>query len=199
MLRGQPFIHWLDSQLISERDSCSIAVDRYNKGARSDGGISAEEKAKLFAQILDPQKRRYGGVMPQPSPSAEPVGTIGERTIVEAPFKCDYGYNVQIGSSTVVSSGCHLQDSATIIIGDRVLIGTDVKIHCMTASVDPKARNGIQGHVIAGAVTIEDDCQIGSGALILPYCTIRKGATVGAGSVVTRVSMLAWTARICDD
>lgn len=186
-MRGLPFFHWLDNFLIGERDSCSIALDRYNNFARSDGGISREEKTKLFAQILDPARRRYGGGQPQPQNSPGLVGTINDKTIVESPFKCEYGYNIHIGSCSVIQAGCFLQDAATITIGDRVIISPDVKIHCLTASVDPAARNGSQGHVVAGAVTIEDDVFIGANVLIMPYTTIGKGAVVGAGAVVTRV------------
>ncbi|KAJ4143654.1 hypothetical protein NW765_000802 [Fusarium oxysporum] len=35
-------------------------------------------------------------------------------------------------------------------------------------------------------ITIEQDCWIGGGAIILPGRTIGKGSTVGAGSIVTK-------------
>lgn len=191
MLRGQPFLHWLDNFLIGERDSCSIAIDCYNKGSKSDKGLSREAKAGLFAQVLDPGKRIHGGQRPPPQQSPGPVGSIKDHTIVESPFKCEYGYNIHLGYSSVLQAGCFLQDAADITIGDRVMIGPDVKVHTLTASIEIGSRKGSQGPVIAGAVLIEDDVFIGANSVILPYCTIGRGAVVGAGSVVTRVGVSA--------
>lgn len=189
MLRGQPFLHWLDTTLIRERDSCAIAVDCYNKGSRSDKGLTNDAKAGLFAQILNPAKRIHGGQRANASQQGpSPVGTVKDHTIVAAPFKCDYGYNIHLGRDSAIQAGCHLQDAADITIGDRVIMGPEVKVYTLSVGVESGSRKGSQGPVVAGAVCIEDDVFIGAGSTILPYCTVGKGAVVGAGSVVTRVS-----------
>ncbi|CRK37154.1 hypothetical protein BN1708_007344, partial [Verticillium longisporum] len=52
--------------------------------------------------------------------------------------------------------------------------------------IDPKRRMGSKGPQLGRAITIEQDCWIGGGAIILPGRTIGKGSTVGAGSIVTK-------------
>jgi len=42
--------------------------------------------------------------------------------------------------------------------------------------------------VQGGAIRIGEDCFIGGDVIILPFRKIGKGAVVGAGSVVTKVS-----------
>ncbi|KAI7081343.1 hypothetical protein KC356_g9175 [Hortaea werneckii] len=81
--------------------------------------------------------------------------------------------------------GCHMQDPCEISIGDRTIVGPNVKFYGITPSIDPSVRNGGQGPVRGGAIQIGEDCFIGGDVVILPYRKIGKGATIGAGSVVT--------------
>lgn len=115
-----------------------------------------------------------------------PTGTCGSRTIVESPFTCEYGYNVNLGNDVVIQANCVMQDACTISIGDRTIVGPNVKFYCMTASVDSGLRKGSQGMFLAGAIKVEEDCFIGADVIIMPFRTIGKGAVVGAGSVVTK-------------
>jgi acetyltransferase-like isoleucine patch superfamily enzyme len=117
------------------------------------------------------------------------------------------------GGSIVIGAHCEIHDYAMILTygGDIVLgdhtsvnpftiiyghggtkIGTDVRIaaHCVIipanhvpASDDkPLFESGVTAH----GITIEGDVWIGAGCQILDGVTIGRGATVGAGSVVTR-------------
>lgn len=186
MLRGQPFLHYLDQALLLDRQSCKAAVERYNKAAEMTSGISLPERSKLFTQILKPHKRADAKSREQQHHSG-PIGSVGDHTIVETPFKCEYGYNIHIGKDSIIESGCYLQDAADIYIGQRVMIGHNVKLYCLTASIDSSARKGSQGNLIAGAIKIDDDCFLGADVVVLPFVTIHKHAVVGAGSVVTKV------------
>ena len=186
MLRGQPFLHYLDGVLLQDRRQCKAAVERYNKAAETTSGISGHERSKYFTQILKPHKRPDYKL--RDSPHSGPAGTIEDHTIVESPFRCDYGYNIHIGKDCVIESGAYFQDAADIYIGSRVIMGPNVKLYCITASIDPSARKGSQGNVIAGAIRIEDDVFVGADVTVLPYVTIGRGAVIGAGSVVTKVS-----------
>ena len=92
--------------------------------------------------------------------------------------------------TSLIESGCFMQDPATIFIGDGTVVGPDVKFLCLTTSVDASLRDqGCQGYFNAGAIRVEEGCYIGANVTILPFRTIGRGATVGAGSVVTRVSV----------
>lgn len=113
---------------------------------------------------------------------------------IETPLAVDYGIHIHIGKS-FVNMNCVFLDSNRITIGDRVLIGTGVQlltpVHPVDAAdrfipwpSDPEFPSRGVGH--ARPITIEDDCWIGSGAIVLPGVTIGRGTTVGAGSVVTK-------------
>ncbi|EME83996.1 uncharacterized protein MYCFIDRAFT_101699, partial [Pseudocercospora fijiensis CIRAD86] len=107
-------------------------------------------------------------------------------SIVENPFNCDYGYNIILGNDVLVQKYCYFQDASKIIIGNRTIIGPNVRFCCMTASIDAEQRSGLRGDFMAGPIKVEEDVFIGADCIILPFRTIGKGAVVGAGSVVTR-------------
>jgi acetyltransferase-like isoleucine patch superfamily enzyme len=52
-------------------------------------------------------------------------------------------------------------------------------------------RNGIEGPELGKEVHVGDDCWIGGNVVILPGVRIGRGATIGAGSVVTKVDAIA--------
>jgi carbonic anhydrase/acetyltransferase-like protein (isoleucine patch superfamily) len=54
--------------------------------------------------------------------------------------------------------------------------------------MDPAVRRGVKGPEAGKEIHIEDDVWIGGSALILAGVRIGRGSTVGAGSVVTKVS-----------
>jgi acetyltransferase-like isoleucine patch superfamily enzyme len=178
-----PYLHFTDPGLLRERERCTQAVIRYNEGAIPDKNISINQRGEWFSQILEPRKR------PQTDQKEHhgPQGEIGDYSIVDTPFRCDYGYHIHLGKEVVISAECYLQDGGGIHIGDRVIIGTRTQLLTMTASVDANVRGGSQGRCKAGRILIDDDVFIGAGVIVLPYVTIGKGAVVGAGSVVTRV------------
>jgi len=185
MFRGQPFLHYLDPVLLQDRQACKAAVERYNKAAETTSGTTASERGVMFEEILKPSKRR--DVNLQESSPWGPVGTIGDHSIVESPFRCEYGYNLRIGEDCIIESGGYLQDAAPILVGNGVRIGHNVKLYSLTSTMDPRERKGSRGNLIAGAVKIADDCIIESDVSVLPFVTIGRGAVVRAGAIVTEV------------
>lgn len=189
MLAGMAYRHFRDDELLADRASCRRAVEVYNDICRPNSLASHDAKGKSFTAVLNPRER-------EPSsntigPWMGPTGVIGSLVTIETPFQCEYGYNINIGDQVTIGRGCFLQDAATIFIGDRTIIGPDVKFYCLSASVDPTVRGeGTDSKYMTGAIRIEEDCWIGGNVTILPFRTIGKGATVGAGSVVTRVSII---------
>ena len=103
-----------------------------------------------------------------------------------------YGKHLQLGSDIMINYNCDILDSNIVTIGNRVLIGPDVKIFAGNHSLNPRERfrrleDGVL-HVITVTqpVTIGDDVWIGGGAIILPGVTIGNNVVIGAGSVVTK-------------
>ena len=75
-------------------------------------------------------------------------------------------------------------DCALVTIGNRVMFGPFVSIFAATHETEVQSRR--DGIEYARPVTIGDDCWIGGNVIILAGVTVGNGATVGAGSVVTR-------------
>ncbi|KAI7129697.1 hypothetical protein KC324_g17150 [Hortaea werneckii] len=184
MLLGQPFLHFIDPELMGDRQQCKGALERYNDGARSTSHLSHEERGRLFRAIVDPTARPEHSHRHEPY--SGPQGYAGRNTVVESPFTCECGYNIDLGDDVVIQSGCHMQDACAIRVGARTIVGPNVMFYGITASVDASARKGSQGCVQGGAIKIGEDCFIGGDVVILPYRKIGKGAVVGAGSVVTK-------------
>ena len=191
MLRGEPFNHFTDNILMHERRQCKAALERYNDAARTYSHISPEERGRLFRAIMEPETRpaySVGSNTLLPVPPG-PRGSVGQQVVVETPFNCDYGYNIHLGDNVLIEAGCYLQDACEIIIGDRTIVGPNVKFYGLTAEVDANVRKGSQGNLRGGAIKIGEDCFIGGDVTILPFRKIGKGAVVGASSVVTKVSL----------
>jgi acetyltransferase-like isoleucine patch superfamily enzyme len=174
-----------DKELVLERERCSAACWRFNNCINPNNRVSPEERSKLFRDILHPRDRV---VSPSEASPLSRVGQVGDNVVVEAPFSCDYGYNITIGEDVAIGKNCTILDTCDVVIGDRCNIGPNVNIYTATLPVDPKKRLGSRGPNLGRKITIGPDCWIGGGATILPGRTIGKGSTVGAGSIVTRVS-----------
>ena len=94
----------------------------------------------------------------------------------------EMGSNVDCNSNVMINADC----GGSIKIGSNVLIGPNVVLrasdHVFTKRDTPIRQ---QGHEI-GEIIIEDDVWIAANAVILPNVTVKKGAIVGAGAVVTK-------------
>lgn len=103
---------------------------------------------------------------------------------VTAPFFCEYGSNIRLGSRVYFNFNCVILDVAPVTIGDNVLVGPGV--HIYTAMHPMSAAERRLGLESGRPVTIGDDVWVGGGAIICPGVTVGAGAVIGAGSVVTR-------------
>ena len=122
-------------------------------------------------------------------------GSLGSGVWIEAPFFCDYGENIHVGSDCFINYNCVFIDNNRITIGDAVLIGPAVQLYTATHPLAPEKRiiyddpeNPARARYLTQAlpITIGDRAWIGGGALIMPGITIGADSTIGAGSVVTR-------------
>jgi acetyltransferase-like isoleucine patch superfamily enzyme len=87
-------------------------------------------------------------------------------------------------ASTNVHNSVSIHDSATVTIGDRVLIGPGVRICTDTHEVEPAHRWESNNGSYAKKIEIGDDVWIGMNACILPGVTIGRGCTIAGGAVV---------------
>jgi maltose O-acetyltransferase len=116
------------------------------------------------------------------------LGTLFERlgkgAVVEAPFHCDYGWNIALGERVYANAFCVFLDCAPIEIGDQALLGPGVHLYTATHPLEAAERK--QGLEYARPIAIGDDAWLGGGSIVLPGVSVGEAAVVGAGSVVTR-------------
>jgi acetyltransferase-like isoleucine patch superfamily enzyme len=193
MLRGA---HHLPSNptLMKDREQCAAAVWRFNNSTNPTTGISYEERTRFFKAILSlrptPEPRSPGQEIRDPDLASLPVGSVGNDVTVEAPFHCDYGYNIRIGSNVTIGPDCRITDTCEVAIGNNVIFSPGVKLYCTTYAISPQARRGGKGMAVGRGIVIEDDCWIGTNVTITAGVTIGRQSTIGAGSLITVVSLL---------
>ena len=187
MLRGEHFNAYTPT-LMEDRERCSAAVWHFNNSSNPATGIKPEERMRFFKAIIE---RRP--VLEQNSdgqsldPSYLPLGSVGNGVRVEAPFHCDYGYNINIGDSVVIGRDCSITDACAVTIGTNSVLSPRVSIVCINYAVDPKERKRAVGRALGRAIVIEPDCWIGAGATITPGIKVGRCSVVGAGAVICRV------------
>lgn len=148
----------LDDELEALRKSARSAVHEHNS-------LSPEERGDIGPQLRNLIR--------------------AERAIVEAPFHCAYGINIELGDQVFLNAGCTILDCATVTIEDQCQLGPNVQIYCAEHHQDPVKRV-VDGLELARPVRIGKRVWVGGGAIILAGVTIGEGAVVGAGSVVTK-------------
>lgn len=109
-------------------------------------------------------------------------------SVIHLEARATHSY-IGIGDNTRVNNGCTFISEGSgggISIGRDVLIGPDVMIvDSDFHPVDPELRLDKAGPATA-PVAIADNVFIGARAVILKGVTIREGAVIAAGAVVTR-------------
>ena len=114
----------------------------------------------------------------------EQFDSVGENSYIEAPFLCDYGYNIRLGRGVYFNFNVTILDCAVVDIGDFVKFGPGVQIYTAGHSLEPDRRKA--GDEFALPVVIEENVWVGGSAIILPGVHIGHDAVIGAGSVVTK-------------
>lgn len=123
------------------------------------------------------------------------------RWVLEKVFKtgtnCYFGNNIKfyrshssdsgtlsIGNNVHISDGVRIDFSGNVQVEDNVTISFDTCIH---SHIHKRTKKGINSNIKYTKVVIENQAWIGSRSIILPQVNkIGAGATVGAGSVVTK-------------
>lgn len=147
------------TELVNDRKHARKLLRAFN--------ASTEEEAKLRKSILK-----------------DLLGDVHENYHIEPPFRCDYGYNIQIGEDFYANFDCIFLDVCKIVIGNNVMFGPRVCLYTATHPLDPKVRN--TGIELGTKIEIGSNVWIGGNTVVNPGVTIGDNVIVGSGSVVTK-------------
>ena len=158
MLAGLPYKAWLDG-LAEERLENKKRIYKYNNLPPE----AEKEQDELIKEIL---------------------GKTGENVHIEAPFHCDYGYNIEVGENFFANYNLTVLDVGKVRIGKNAQIAPNVSIYTAGHPIHPDSRNA--GYEYGIEVTIGDNVWIGGNVCIMPGVTVGDNVVIGAGSVVTK-------------
>jgi dTDP-4-amino-4,6-dideoxygalactose transaminase/acetyltransferase-like isoleucine patch superfamily enzyme len=103
---------------------------------------------------------------------------IGHDTLIN-------GYNkLNIGTGSWIGPQVYIHSAGEISIGDNVGIGCGVKIVSSSHKICPHPKPIIHSELIFDIININNGCDIGVNATILPGTILGKNVQVGAGAVV---------------
>lgn len=103
---------------------------------------------------------------------------------LEPPFRCDYGYNIEIGKNFYANYNFTILDAAKVKIGDHVLIGPNVSLITVNHPIDKDFR--AKGYEISKEIIIENHVWLGANVTVNPGVIIGANSIIGSGSVVTK-------------
>ncbi len=148
-----------DKELIADRKAAKEVWQRFNQLPASEQAAGQALLRQLF-------------------------GKTGKGMFIEAPFRCDYGYNIHIGDNFYSNYNLIILDIAPVFIGNNVMIAPNVGIYTAGHPVHPEARKS--GYEYGISIRIGDDVWIGANSVLNPGVSIGEGTVIGSGSVVTK-------------
>ncbi len=148
-----------DQDIVELRSKCADLCYEFNLTKPSD----AKKQRELLGQIL---------------------GEIKGELVITAPFYCDYGVNISVGSNFYTNHNCTILDGAKVTFGDNVFIAPNCVFSTAGHAIDREQR--ARGLEIALPITVGDDVWIGANVTVLPGVTIGSNVVIGAGSVVNK-------------
>lgn len=158
-LRGELYDANNDAELKSERLACKLLCHEYNHLLPSDTGRREDIIIRLF-------------------------GKTGQNFLIEQPFFCDYGYNIEIGENFYANMNCIVLDEAKVKFGDNVFVAPGCGFYTAGHPFDVEQRN--RGLEYAKPIIIGNNVWIGAQVCVLPGVTIGDNCVIGAGSVVNK-------------
>jgi acetyltransferase-like isoleucine patch superfamily enzyme len=93
---------------------------------------------------------------------------------------------LRVGDGAWIGQHCFLHAAGGLTVGRRVGIGPGARILTSSHELEPGLDPVMDGALRLAPVVLEDGCDVGVGAIVLPGVTVGRGAQVGAGAVVTR-------------
>ncbi len=165
---------------MTEQDKCEAGL-LYNPNTTDE---MKTHRFKIQDAICEYNKLKPSQVKERRDFLAGIFGKIGEKCNILPPFKCDYGFHIEVGENFFANYNFIVLDGNYVRIGDNVWIAPNVGIYAAGHPLDVEDR--IAGEEYAFPVTIEDNVWIGGSVSIIGGVTIGKNAVVAAGSVVIR-------------
>lgn len=157
--RGLLYNAYYDKELIDERAYCKALCYEYNQLHPTKIG----ERTALIQKLFGKTRGSF---------------------LIEPPFMCDYGYNIEIGSNFYANHNCIILDAAKVVFGDNVMIAPNCGFYTAGHLLDAERRN--TGLEYAYPIKVGSNVWIGGNVVVLPGITIGDNAVIGAGSVVTK-------------
>ena len=111
------------------------------------------------------------------------LGRTGENFLIEPGFRCDYGFNIELGENFFANYDLVVLDCAPVRFGRNCFIGPQCGIYTAVHPLD--ARERAAGVEWAKPVSVGDNVWMGGHVTVLPGVSIGDGTVIGAGSVVT--------------
>lgn len=158
MLAGEPY-KGFDPELLSERQRAKEMIFEFNSLRPS----QIEERNNILKKLLR---------------------KTGKNNFFEPPFRCDYGYNIEIGENFYTNYNLIILDCAKVTIGNNVLIGPNVGIFTAGHPLHAEIRKQEWEH--AYPIIIGNSVWIGGHVVINPGVSIGDHTVIGSGSVVTK-------------
>lgn len=90
--------------------------------------------------------------------------------MIEPPFHCDYGWNIEVGENFFANYNLTILDVGKVKIGVNAQIAPNVSIYTAGHPIHPASRNS--GYEYGIPVTIGDNVWIGGNTVILPGVTV---------------------------
>lgn len=148
-----------DKELINERAYCKALCYEYNQLHPA----KIAERTALIQKLFGKTKGSF---------------------LIEPPFICDYGYNIEIGSNFYANHNCIILDGAKVVFGDNVMIAPNCGFYTAGHPLDAEHRNA--GLEYAYPIKVGSNVWVGGNVVVLPGITIGDNTVIGAGSVVTK-------------
>lgn len=111
-------------------------------------------------------------------------GKASDSTIINKPFYCDYGVNIEVGENFYANFDCLFLDVNKIVIGNNVMFAPRVSIYTAGHPIDKDVRATYLE--FGKQVTIGNDVWVGGNVVINPGVNIGSNVVIGSGSVVTK-------------
>ena len=160
-----------------KRDNGEIYNPNYDKELRAEI-VSAQDLCYEYNNIKPSSLEKREELL------KKILGKMGDNSLIEQPFLCDYGYNIEVGNNFYANHNLIVLDAAKVTIGHNVFIAPNCGIYTAYHPTEIEERN--KGLEYASPVKIGNNVWIGGNVVILPGVTIGDNCTIGAGSVVTK-------------
>ena len=112
------------------------------------------------------------------------IGKCTDNFLIEQPFVCDYGYNIELGDNFYANHNLTILDGGKVKFGDNVFIAPNCSFYTAGHPIDYIERN--KGLEYVKPITVGSNVWFCVDVCVLPGVTIGDNVVIGAGSVVVK-------------